>query len=380
MSMNNKTETLLSLLDEYKALGIAEQIDYNKFYLYSLITHSTAIEGSTVTEIENQLLFDEGITAKGRSLQEQMMNLDLKAAYELSMKLAKAHADFSVDMLKGLSALVMKNTGGEYNTASGSFDSSKGELRLLGVTAGVGGSSYMNFRKVPAKLEEFCRYLNSQRKELLNINDIISQYQLSFEAHYQLVTIHPWVDGNGRMSRLVMNHLQYEFGLIPSKVVRDDKTEYIQSLIDAREQETLLPFYEFMFDEHIRNISKEIEAYKKSQAADLIKPVSDPINDISDPITERLYQAISQAADLIKPVSDPINDISDPITERLYQAILKNNKLNYAEYGALLGVSEATIKRRLGELRKAGMIVRVGSNKSGYWEVVSLKDRKEGKV
>ena len=69
MSMNYKTETLLSLLDEYKALGIAEQIDYNKFYLYSLITHSTAIEGSTVTEIENQLLFDEGITAKGLSLQ-----------------------------------------------------------------------------------------------------------------------------------------------------------------------------------------------------------------------------------------------------------------------------------------------------------------------
>ena len=49
MSMNNKTETLLSLLDEYKALDIAEQIDYNKFYLYSLITHSTAIEGSTIT-------------------------------------------------------------------------------------------------------------------------------------------------------------------------------------------------------------------------------------------------------------------------------------------------------------------------------------------
>ena len=131
MSMNNKTETLLSLLDEYKALGIAEQIDYNKFYLYSLITHSTAIEGSTVTEIENQLLFDEGITAKGRSLQEQMMNLDLKAAYEQSMKLAKVHADFSVDMLKGLSALVMKNTGGEYNTASGSFDSS----RKIGISA-----------------------------------------------------------------------------------------------------------------------------------------------------------------------------------------------------------------------------------------------------
>ena len=45
--------------------------------MYSLITHSTVIEGSTVTEIENQLLFDEGISAKGRSVIEQLMNLDL---------------------------------------------------------------------------------------------------------------------------------------------------------------------------------------------------------------------------------------------------------------------------------------------------------------
>ena len=74
------------------------------------------------------------------------------------------------------------------------------------------------------------------------------------------------------------------------------------------------------------------------------------------------------------------SQIADLISERLYQTILKNNKLNYAEYGALLGVSEATIKHRMGGLRKAGMIVRVGSNKAGHWEVVSSKHRKEGKV
>lgn len=86
------TKRFLEALKEYYSLGIAEQIDYQKFNLYSIITHSTAIEGSTVTEIENQLLFDEGITAKRRSLQEQMMNLGLKAAYEHSMRLAHQHA------------------------------------------------------------------------------------------------------------------------------------------------------------------------------------------------------------------------------------------------------------------------------------------------
>lgn len=66
---------LTSLIARYRELGIDSQIDYRKFYLYSIITHSTAIEGSTVTEIENQLLFDKGISAKGRTIEEQMMNL-----------------------------------------------------------------------------------------------------------------------------------------------------------------------------------------------------------------------------------------------------------------------------------------------------------------
>ena len=335
-----QVDRLLEVLNEYHSLSIAEQIDYQKFYLYSLITHSTAIEGSTVTEIENQLLFDEGITAKGRSLQEQMMNLDLKAAYEHSMQLARKHADFSVDMLKTLSALVMKNTGSRYNTPNGSFDASKGDLRLLGVTAGTGGQSYMNFQKVPGKLAEFCQLTNERRHQLMDTDNLIDQYLLSFDAHCQLVTIHPWVDGNGRMSRLVMNHLQYEFRLVPVKIVKEDKAEYIQALVEARKQDSFEPFREFMMDEHIRNLRKEIEEYKQSQH--------------TDPISI---------------ASDPINTFSDPIKQQLYRAVLRDGSLNYAGYAALIGVSEATIKRRLNELKKEGVIVRIGSNKTGHWEI-----------
>jgi Fic family protein len=256
------------------------------------------------------------------------------------MRLAHQHEDFSVEMLKNLSAHVMKNTGSFYNTAQGSFDASKGDLRLVGVTAGIGGRSYMNYQKVPTKLEEFCKQLNQRRSELSNLDDNIAKYLFSFDAHYQLVTIHPWVDGNGRMSRLVMNHLQYEFGLVPVKIVKEDKAEYIQSLIDSREQESLDPFREFMMEEHIRNISKEIEEYKKSQEEDPIK---------------------------VAP--DPIKSFSDPIKERLYQAILQDGTLNYAEYADIVGTSEATVKRRLGELKKEGIIIRVGSNKTGHWEI-----------
>ncbi len=257
-------QVFLGILEEYKRLGFQEQIDYDKFYLYSIVTHSTAIEGSTMTEVENQLLFDEGITAKGKSIIEQNMNLDLKAAYERSMELAKAHTPFSVGVLKHLSSIVMRRTGGVVNGMGGSFDSSRGDLRLVNVTAGAGGRAYMNYLKVPQRLDEFCKEMNERREQLLKQPDVYEQYKLSFDAHLKLVTIHPWVDGNGRMSRLVMNHLQNEFGLVPSKVLKEDKAEYINALVRSREEESSVPFQDFMFEEHAKNLRQEIENYKLS--------------------------------------------------------------------------------------------------------------------
>lgn len=266
--MNINQKDFLNILEEHNRLDFQKQIDYNKYYLYSIITHSTAIEGSTMTEVDNQLLFDEGLTAKGKNIIEHNMNLDLKAAYERSMELAEGHTPVSIGILKQLAALVMRRTGGEINGLNGSFDSSKGDLRLVNVTAGAGGKTYMNFQKVAYKMEEFCREVNERRKELLESPDIYEQYKLSFIAHLKLVTIHPWVDGNGRMSRLIMNHLQHEFGLLQSKVLKENKDDYIKALKASQEEENEVPFLEFMFEEHAKNLQKEIENYKLSMGND----------------------------------------------------------------------------------------------------------------
>ena len=103
---------LTEVIYEYRELGIPDQIDYEKLYLYSVITHSTAVEGSTVTEVENRLLFDEGISPN-KPITEQLMNLDLKQAYEEAMGCAEQHIDFSVKLLCHLAGLVMRNTGKE---------------------------------------------------------------------------------------------------------------------------------------------------------------------------------------------------------------------------------------------------------------------------
>lgn len=135
---------------------------------------------------------------------------------------------------------------------------------MVNVTAGQGGKSYMNYLKVPQRLKEFCEEMNERREQLLKQPDVYEQYKLSFDAHLKLVTIHPWVDGNGRMSRLVMNHLQNEFGLVPNKVLKEDKAEYINALVKSREVESSVPFQDFMFQEHAKNLRLEIENYKLS--------------------------------------------------------------------------------------------------------------------
>lgn len=335
MNLNDK---LLIVLNEYKQLGIADQIDYDKFYLYSLITHSTAIEGSTVTEIENQLLFDEGISAKGRTMQEQLMNLDLKNAYEQAIRMAKSHMDFSLEMLKDLSALVMKNTGSSYNTIQGSFNAAQGDLRLVNVMAGAGGKSYLNYTKVLSKLAAFCQEMNERRLAMVDSKDLLEQYLLSFDAHLQLVTIHPWADGNGRMSRLIMNYIQFEFGLVPTKVKKEDKAEYIQALIDSREQDSPQPFREFMLQEHLANLREEIETFNHSEGGQKIEKVDRKGG-------QKTREAI---LDLIK----------------------NNEKITSTKMAQTLGINRSAISKHLKKMQDEGMIRREGPDKGGKWVVV----------
>lgn len=336
--MQTELEKLVSL---YHELGIDRQIDYDRFYLYSLITHSTAIEGSTITELENQIMFDQGISLKGKSIEEQNMNLDLKAAYEKAIPLAKAHTPVTIDMLKNLSALVMKNTGKEYRTALGDFSSAKGDLRLLNVTAGFGGRSYMNYSKVPVKLSEFCHWLNGEREN--HTHKSISQlYGLSFDAHYNLVTIHPWADGNGRMARLLMNMLQFEFGLIPSIILKEDKEEYIKALVATRENDDLGIFRNFMTSTMIRNLTNDIENYRKSIEDD--------------------YESREK--------TQKGREKKEKSREKIIELISRDEKITTAGLADRAGITRKAVEKQIARLKAEGIVRRVGPDKGGHWEIV----------
>lgn len=337
MSNQNLVETL----NEYLSLGINQQLDYDKFYLYSIITHSTAIEGSTVTEIENQLLFDEGISAN-KPMAEQLMNIDLKAAYEQSFVYAKTHTDFSIELLCTLASLVMKNTGSTYKTIGGDFSSAKGDLRLLNVSAGRGGKSYLAWQKVPDRLQDFCNWINRERKNI-NKKDIQKIYELSFEAHYRIVSIHPWADGNGRMSRLIMNMIQYEAGVIPSIVKKENRAEYIQSLSLSQENEDSSIFVDFMLNHHVENLQKQIAEYKASMDADDIKGGQKIIVGGQKKWSET--------------------------TLKILELIKQNPKISRKELCEELKINPSAVQKHIEKLKEAKMIERMGGAKGGEWRV-----------
>ena len=330
------------LLERHKELGISDQIDYEKFYLYSIITHSTAIEGSTVTEVEAQLLFDEGITAKGKPLIEQLMNLDLKAAYDYGHTWIKRHEDITVESLVTLAARVMARTGGEYNSLGGSFDASKGELRKLNVTAGAGGRSYMNWKKVPVKLKAFCDELNKRRKAVDKC-DKAAVYELSFWAHYELVTIHPWADGNGRTSRLLMNLLQMEYDVLPTKVFKEDKAEYIQALIDTREAEDTNIFINCMAKLHCEHLQQDIDQFLQSTAEEMVYKTA---------IQQEMVGKWSIKPTLAEKLADIIIFIADKEEVRTEQIVSQ------------LALTETTAKRYLRQLTELGYLEAHGGNRN----------------
>ena len=251
----------LELINKYTALELNHTIDYEKFNLYHITNHSTSIEGSGLTFIETQLLLDENITPKGKDLNDSLMTIDHHKALLFTLGLAKNKTDLTPDLIKQINGIVMQQTGKIIKTALGTVDSTKGDFRKMKVF--IRDKSFPNFEKIPSLIEEFCNKLN----QMINKSgtDKIKQLEISFWAHYNLVSIHPFVDGNGRTSRLIMNYVQKYFNLPLATVFKEDKQEYFNALSLAGEKKDITPFNEFMFKQYNKYLLNEI---KKNESED----------------------------------------------------------------------------------------------------------------
>ena len=251
-------KTIAELLQKYRSYNLENSLDYERFNNYGITLHSTAIEGSTLSFIDTQLLIEEGITPKGKPLEHTLMVRDHYAALMLVFSLAKAASPISVKLIQEINAQVMKSTGGIYNTPLGTVDASKGEFRKMNNF--VGSRYFMSYSKVPEAIDALVKGINGSMSAFLKNEEAL---ELSWKAHFDFVSIHPFVDGNGRTGRLLETFIQCRYGLPVGRVFREDKAEYFKSLEETREKESLLPFIDFMSWQYKKQLKLEIGKFEK---------------------------------------------------------------------------------------------------------------------
>ena len=247
---------LKKLKKEYLKLDLQNVLDYEKFCMISIVWHSTKIEGCSLTKTDTKILLENDITAAGKPLKDHLMIKDHFAAFEYIKEQAKKKRKLSIEFIKEISAILMKNTGGFTNTILGSFDTSKGDLRLVQVY--VDKKYFPDFKKVPTLLENLCNLVNS-KIDNVNDDDII---KLASDIHYNFVNIHPFGDGNGRTARLLMNYIQLYHNETLIKIFTEDRVEYIDKLNETEEKENLEIFREFIASQQIKFLRAEIEKHK----------------------------------------------------------------------------------------------------------------------
>ena len=234
-----------------------DSVDYEKFCMISIVYNSSKIEGCSLSETDTRVLLEHGITAQGKPLTDHLL---VKDHYQAFLKLkgdAVRKRKFSVDFVKEVNALVMKSTGGLTNTISGSFDTSKGELRLAQVY--VDKKYFPDFSKVPDLLQHLVNSIN-ERMDMVEGDDIL---KLAADLHYNLVNIHPFGDGNGRMSRLFMNYIQLYHKEPLVKIFTEDRAEFIDALNFTEEKANPDIFRDFICRQQIKFYEAELEKFRR---------------------------------------------------------------------------------------------------------------------
>jgi Fic family protein len=232
-------------------------IDFSKYSYYAITHHSTSIEGSTLTESQVVNLLEYGKPATNKPFDHHLMVVDHFHALQFVVGEAQKKRELSTEFIQEISALVMKNTGGVVNTALGNYDIAAGEFRMGTVRAGT--RTFPDYKKVSDLVAQLCREAN----EKLNlVNTFEEKCTLAFHVHFQLVSIHPFGDGNGRTSRLLMNYIQAFFRLPLSIVFQQDRIRYINALEASRTKENEKPFLGFMYSQYSKFLKKEIAQLK----------------------------------------------------------------------------------------------------------------------
>lgn len=220
------------------------------------IYHTNAIEGNTLTYAQTRSIIETRIAVGGKSLAEQneVLGLDAALSYVNNTLLGKVGRLTLNDILE-----IHKRVLGYVDpTEAGVFRTTQVFVGDFTPPAPV---------EVPKLMTEFIEWLNSE--DVLRLHPV----EFSAIAHYKLVVIHPFYDGNGRTSRLLMNLILMQAGFPPVTIKVEERLRYYEALNDGNEGD-LRTFIRFIAECTDRTLDEFILATVENAAA-VIPKVSD---------------------------------------------------------------------------------------------------------
>jgi len=238
-----KYDELLKIRDEILLSGKPDQrnsmLNYiDSFFRIEYTHNSTAIEGNTLTLIETKLLLEDKISVGGKDLREiyEVVNHDKALDYILSC--IKANEPLSEKIVKDVHAIVMENilVGGVYRNQ---------EVRI----SGAGHTP-------PAGMEMYSQIKNYyyDLQERTDLNPI----EAAAWTHAEFVRIHPFSDGNGRTSRLLMNYQLLKNNFLPVSIKKENRLNYYNALEEYAINRNIEPFANMIYDLEVKEIEKAI--------------------------------------------------------------------------------------------------------------------------
>ncbi|GHV91251.1 cell division protein Fic [Spirochaetia bacterium] len=211
----------------------------NEQFIIEWTYNSNAIEGNTLSLRETELVINRGLTIGNKTLKEHFEAINHKEGIQYLYDFLKKKKDPDEKVILEIHRLILKNID---NLEAGTYR--KTNVMILGAVHLPPSSA-----KVPGLMGEFMEWYYQNKGK-------IPAAELAAWAHYKLVHIHPFIDGNGRTARLIMNLILLKQGYPPAVILNMDRKKYYRVLKEADRER-----YDNYFDFIGRSIERSLLIY-----------------------------------------------------------------------------------------------------------------------
>lgn len=212
-------------LDAATPLPAATRQSLMDDFLIRYAHETTAIEGNTLTLHEAQILLEDGTTVGGKTLREHLEVINVRSAWQALEEMVRDQVPLTESALGELHRLLTQGILGD----------EAGSYRRVPVY--IRGSLHVppNWVKVPELMRRFVDRFHKRPP---------TEHPVRWAAlaHIELAGIHPFVDGNGRVSRLVVNWLLMREGWPPALYAMTERRQYLDALEEAQYRDQPAPF------------------------------------------------------------------------------------------------------------------------------------------